>query len=108
MGWSVWLDIDTGGANPAVIGDSSSCTFNVAPMFYKAFGGDGFRGLDGMSAALADAGLSAAIAEMEATPQPYRDMNPANGWGSYDSALNFLHEVRNNCRRHPKATLRIS
>jgi hypothetical protein len=52
--------------------------------------------------------LEAGIADMEARPEVYTPLNPANGWGNYAGALNFLRSVRDACLQSPKATIRIS
>lgn len=38
--------------------------------------------------------LAAIVAELAAHPDKYRAMNPENGWGSYDSLLPVLWEMR--------------
>ncbi len=51
--------------------------------------------LDGMSGPLGAAMLDRIIKRLEADPQRFRAMNPANGWGDYDSFLKTLTEMRN-------------
>jgi hypothetical protein len=38
----------------------------------------------------------------------YMRMNPKNGWGDYESALNYLKDILIACELHPKAQLSIS
>ena len=38
--------------------------------------------------------LSLIIESLESDPMKYRAMNPENGWGSYDSLLETLREMR--------------
>lgn len=75
-------------------------TFNVAPMWYKAFylldsEGEpaGIRGLHGLSGAEGVEALRAAIAYMEEHQAEMEVMRPANGWGSYSGALRLLREM---------------
>jgi hypothetical protein len=35
-------------------------------------------------------------------------MNPANGWGDYDGALEYLRDLLIACAAHPKAEIHIS
>lgn len=50
--------------------------------------------LDGASGEAGKAYLSQIITGLEADPERYRAMNPPNGWGSYDSLLSVLREMR--------------
>lgn len=38
--------------------------------------------------------LGVAVRSLESDPERYRAMNPANGWGDYDSLLGVLREMR--------------
>lgn len=108
MSWDVYLTVDTGSPEPQCIGDAWNCTYNVAPMFYAALPIEsGLRGLDGMPAAAAADALCHAIRAMEDDPAKYRAMNPANGWGSYESALEFLRNIHDACVEHPKCSVRV-
>lgn len=49
------------------------------------------RGMDGPTGA---AFLHIIITRLESDPGKYRAMNPANGWGDYDSFLGVLKEMR--------------
>lgn len=50
--------------------------------------------------------LYAAITRMRADPDTYRAMNPENGWGNYEGALEFLEEILAACKRLPNAIVR--
>lgn len=41
-------------------------------------------------------------------PERYRQYNPENGWGSYDSLCMFVYRYRNACRDNPDAEIGIS
>lgn len=105
MGYDVYLMIDTGGPNQHSVW-SENHTSNTAGMWDKA--GATLRDWEGITASNAEPMLTAAIAEMEANPDTYRAMEPSNGWGSYESCINFLKSIRDACREHPRCTLNIS
>ena len=107
MSWDVWLEIDTGSGNYMTEGDLNY-TSNAGVMFAKAglshFGGT----LNRMEAPRAVIILKDVITAMEEDPATYRALEPPNGWGDYDSALEFITKVYRLCLAHPKATLRVS
>lgn len=45
------------------------------------------------------------IEKLEADPEHFRAMNPPNGWGSYDTLLPVLREIRDACFEHPLAEI---
>lgn len=110
MGWDFGMEIDAGNDDPVWIGFEASYTFNVAPMFYAAFDGEtesGIRDLHHMSGAAAAQKLRVAIERMEDDPAKYEAMNPPNGWGNYDGALELLRTLLEWCVRAPKARLTV-
>jgi len=50
--------------------------------------------------------LRAGIKQMEDDPAKFIDLNPANGWGSYETFLPWLREYLQACIEHPKAQVR--
>lgn len=108
MGYDVWAEIDTGGSEPATVGDDSlGYTSNVGGMFRKAFGGDGIKDLDGLLCEDAIGSIEEATADMRFNGDDYSAMNPDNGWGDSKGAREFLVDVWRLCYNHPKATLRV-
>jgi hypothetical protein len=105
MSYDVWLEVDTGGAEPAQVGESWNQTSNVAPM-WRAAGAD-LAEFHGMLAADCVPQLQAAITNMVEQPDKYTPMNPPNGWGSYDTCLGFLRGLLAEFVKHPKATVHI-
>lgn len=107
MSYDVHLEIDTGGPEPAEVADCGNYTWNCSPMFRRALGrGDeGLYSLSGLPGGEAAAALGVGILAMEAAPDEYRAMNPKNGWGHYDTALDWLKRIKAACEEHPKATL---
>jgi hypothetical protein len=109
MSYHAYLTADCGGTHPAEVEDCGGHTYNCAPMFRHAFdSAHGVNLLDGLPAASAAALLDKAIFGMECCPDVYRAMNPANGYGSYGSALAWLKCIKAACERYPKATLVIA
>jgi hypothetical protein len=91
------------------VGDELNYTYNCATMFYLALEGDGgLRGLDGVTGADAAISLSRAVKKMKDWPDAFRALNPPNGWGDYDGALQFLERLLQNCLSHPTAKIRIT
>ena len=101
----VYLTIDTGGPNTHDIWGRNH-TSNTASMWREA--GADLTEMDGMDAATASYVLTQAIKEIASRPSKYRAMEPENGWGTYDSCLGFLREIRDACDEHPNAALRVS
>jgi hypothetical protein len=106
MSYDVWLEIDTGGKYPARVSETYSPTYNLGPMFQLALG-LGLRELTGASALVALPILRNAIAAMESGPERFKALNPPNGWGNYEVALEFLKLFLADCEQHPKATVHI-
>ncbi len=46
--------------------------------------------------------LRAAVARMEADPEAYRALNPPNGWGDYEGALDYLRRFLEACEEKPE------
>lgn len=105
MSYDIWLEIDTGGESPAALTDTWSPTFNLGAMFRLALGHrlTEFNGTLGRDAIPT---LENAILEMLKNPAMFKELNPPNGWGSYEGALEFLNELLIACTHHPKATIR--
>jgi hypothetical protein len=90
--------------------DVGNYTSNVSAMWRSALGG---RDLGELCDATEQAGglvplLDTAIDGMRADPAAYRAMNPANGWGCYEGALEYLQRLRLGCRLHPDAKVYVS
>lgn len=105
MSYDVWLEIDTGGPEPAAVSDSRNMTSNVAPMWRKA--GCDIAKWHGRSALYFGETLARAIQVIEDDLAAYTEMNPDNEWGDVNSCLDFLHELRSDCVANPKAIVRV-
>ena len=52
--------------------------------------------------------LTDAIRLMRAQPDKFKALNPANGWGDYDSFLDWLETYRDACKDNPSAKVQVS
>ncbi len=84
---------------------SANITSNVAKMWRLA--GCDLAEYHMMSADALAAALGPAIADMRANPAKYQALNPANGWGSYETCLRFLTDLHDACIKHDLTTVRI-
>lgn len=107
MSYWIYLEIDTGGDEDWPVYERN-CTSNVVPMWREALGGDGLAAFHHAPASEAAGPLNTGVRRMEADPAKYRAMNPPNGWGNYEDALDVLRELRDACHTHPLTRIRIS
>lgn len=128
MSWDVYLNTEEGecptcGQNTVTsYVDLGNITFNVSPMYYSAFefaykcihgtayksaddSGFGLGQLTGMKCSDALPYILVALAHMKQQPDEYKRMNPPNGWGSYESALEFLEKLRDESFKHLDAKI---
>jgi hypothetical protein len=107
MSYDLWLTIDTGGPTPVQVGtDHLNMTSNVAPMWRLA--GADLAEFHDCPAGDALPLLDKAIEDMATSPDKYTPLNPPNGWGDYETCLEFLHRVRREFANHPLATVKVS
>jgi hypothetical protein len=77
-------------------------TYNCAKMFYSAHP-KGIRAHYGMTGRDAVPVLRAMREHMENNWQAMKDMEPENGWGSAESAIEVLHQMIRAAIRKPDA-----
>lgn len=88
--------------------DVADPTYNLGLMWREAFDGDqGIRGLNGLSAAEVMLRVKVAIERMLAAPEQYRKLQPDNGWGDYEGAVDVLQRLLTKCHRYPTATVMV-
>lgn len=104
MSYDVWLEIDTGGAEPAALTDWNY-TSNCGPMWRAA--GANLSEFHGKVASECLPLLQMALALMRREPARFEAMNPDNGWGSYDTLLPALDKLAAQFAAHPKATVKV-
>ena len=105
MGWSVYLNINTGIEEREVV-DIGNYTYNVAPMYEKAMGIT-ISDLNGKICSKVIPILRKGVLNMTENPAMYREMNPPNGWGKYESALEFLEKIYKECVNNPKCKIEV-
>jgi hypothetical protein len=74
----------------------------------KAIGPPWYQVLNGMSGADGAWFLNEIVTALEDDPPRYRAMNPENGWGSYDSLLDVLRQMRDRSTTENPMTWRCS
>lgn len=105
----LYINVNTGGQEPftACPADIGNYTSNVAPMWTEALG-HRLADLNEQNAGNSLPALQRAVADMKADPAKYEAMNPRNGWGNYEGALDYLRNLRDACAVYPNATISIS
>lgn len=94
MGWhDVW------GAN---------ITHNVSPMWREAGVYDALYNSEGKACGDVLPILLAGHEKMCSDREKYEALNPSNGWGSYEAAIEFLRKTIDACCQHPSARFRVS
>jgi len=89
-------------------------TYNTNKMIRQALSKCGFSNfewtdlLNGQSGKTGGDFLSIIIDEMELNKPEYVALNPENGWGSYDSILRVLREMRDAGKDNPARIFRIT
>lgn len=79
-------------------------TYNLSPMLHAA-GMPPWKDFLGLRAADAGRTWATVVAELRRDPQRYEAMNPENGWGSYEGAVEVLSALVQACERFPGATI---
>lgn len=87
--------------------DSFNHTSNCGGMWHKALGIE-LRRLQGMKTQDAIPILINGITEMIANPAVYKEMNPENGWGDYESAREYLQKLLTLCQKYPDGIMGMS
>ena len=126
MSYDTSIIIDTGGEYPAEVEDIGNYTSNVSEMYRLAMPGPyagggkydgvkdlgeervGLPGISGLQCTQAAEILRLGIVYMEEHRKELIKLEPENGWGSYQGALDYLRKIHDACVRHPKATLAVN
>jgi len=87
---------------------SSNTTHNVSPMWSLAGIYDEIYNSEGKIAGEIITKLKTGLSKMRSNRKDFEKLNPANGWGSYESAISFLEEVIKVCEENPKGIIEIS
>lgn len=84
--------------------DDFNYTYNVSPMWYAAMPEKGIRSHYGMTGKDALVPLRRMREYMEDNRDELEAMNPENGWGSYEGALEFVNKLISASLRNPDET----
>ena len=102
----LYVEADTGGDELRNVELYHACyTGNVCPMWTEAGVYEALYESDGVEAASIIPILEDGIADMELRVDAYSALNPPNGWGNYEGALELLHGLLAACKRDPKALI---
>lgn len=110
MSWAfrMYAKVGEDGELIALEGFEANYTYNVAPMFFKAFESkEGIRLLDGKEGKVALKLIENALEKME-NEEEYRFLDPSNHWGSYEGAIGLLKTLRAWCHRAPLAVISVT
>jgi hypothetical protein len=108
VSYDIYLQIDTGAGESVTAVEIGNYTSNVGPMWCEALGDKLLREYHGAPCSEAAGPLAEAVKRMEAEPDKYREMEPANGWGDYEGALRYLRTLAEACAEHSKCTIYVS
>jgi len=109
MGIAIWLTIkiETGNEPYTATLYDDNITHNLAPMWRKAGVFDAIYNSDGKQAGCIAKKLRKGLEKMKAKPEKFRRLNPVNGWGDYDGAIEFLSDLTDACEKYPNATIGV-
>jgi len=108
MSYDFNMKIDTGSGKMFYLYEDINYTYNVSAMYRKAFQDDeGINILHRMKGIDCIPLIESAINSMQIDADNYRLMNPPNGWGNYEGALNVLVKILEWCKESPCATFNI-
>jgi hypothetical protein len=97
---SLWL------VSPCECCDVDLChmTYNLTPMLREA-GMPPWRDFIDMPAARASHIWRNVREKLVADPDRFKELNPPNGWGDYDGAVEQLGLMVDRCAKHPQLTV---
>jgi hypothetical protein len=78
-------------------------TYNVSSMFYKAFGEEGIKFIENKTGKECLQKLRKGLKEMQDNKKIYEALNPDNGWGNYEGAIEVIETLIKWALESPKA-----
>ena len=106
MSASIWLEIDTGGPEPLDVYCNVNVTYNLSPML-RAAGLPPWESFKGAPASEAGGVFRSVAERLRAAPERFEALNPPNGWGTYEGAVEALEQLAEVCAAHPRARLAV-
>lgn len=109
MSYDFSMSIDAGGTGLIPLSYDENYTSNVGCMFRDAFSNEeGVCQLNGLTGKECHPILKKGILAMVNDQAKYKAMNPDNGWGDYEGALELLVRLNGWCLSAPNAIMRVS
>lgn len=108
MSWDISLGVEVDGHWAEISDTWRNYTHNCNRMIRDAGLTEWPYAVDGWEASTLGERLATALDVLRSDPDRYRAMDPANGWGSYDTLVLVLDEVVELCRSYPSAQVRMS
>lgn len=112
MGITIWLEADIDVGNKEIdtieIGENFNVTHNLVPMWHKAGCYRALYKCDGKLALEIVPALKKSLNKMLKNPIDFKKLNPQNGWGSYEGAIDFLYGLIKEFSKYPKARIKVS
>ena len=105
MSYDLYLSMDTGNGD-SITEDIGNYTSNISNM-YEAAGLGHIEDYDDKLAKDCIEALRKAVTHMENNSSIHTALEPPNGWGDYEGALEFLTKTLRMCIKHPNAILRV-
>jgi hypothetical protein len=90
------------------ITESHNYTSNMRA-FFEYFIGRPLRELDGMPAIAVERLITTALVRIaQADTRALQEYDSPNGWGDWETAADFLRRIRDDARRNPTETVKVS
>jgi hypothetical protein len=107
MSWDVWLAAHVGrDSGPVQLAETDwNYTSNAGPMLAFTMGWGSMSALDGLSGQEAAELLDQAVCGLEVDEVRCRELEPQNGWGSYDTFLDAMRRLLDIASQHPRAVV---
>lgn len=102
MSISIWLQFE------GMTSESFNITHNVNSMWHKAGCYDALYNSEGKLSKEVSPILQLSLLVMLARPEEFKELNPENGWGDYDGAIDFLVKVIKEFNESPSAKIVVS
>lgn len=107
MSYDISLTINTGVEEKDVV-EIGNYTSNIGKMYCDAFNVQDWKFINGKVCKDALPYVKNACKNMRRSPDRYKKMEPSNGWGTYEGALEYLEHLQKGCEENPDCTVRIS
>jgi hypothetical protein len=85
-----------------------NATHNLSKMWIEAGVYDALYESHGKTASEIRGSVADGLSLMRKEPNRFKALNPPNGWGSYEGAIEFLESLLIGCDATPKAVIRVS